>query len=77
MPGAERLSEAETALCEHLQLSPLQFAQIKAVVVNISLVRGIVKRSDVEAKLVHVDVAKIAGVYDLVVQAGFVRGERG
>ncbi len=76
MPGAERLSAPERALCEHLQLSPLQYQQIKAVVVNISLVRGIVRRSDVEAKLVHVSVAKIAGVYDLVVQAGFAKGER-
>ena len=71
----ERLNEKERSLCEHLRLSPLQFQQIKAVVVNISLVRGIVRKGDVAAKLVHEDAAKIGGVYDLVVQAGIATGE--
>ena len=75
MPGVERLNEKERSLCEHLRLSPLQFQQIKAVVVNISLVRGIVRKGDVAAKLVHVDAAKIGGVYDLVVQGGYATGE--
>ena len=74
MPGAENLSEKEKTLCEHLSLSPLQYQQIKSTVINISLVRGIVKKGDVAARLVHVDVAKIAGVYDLVVQAGYANG---
>ena len=71
LPGASRLSPAEFSLCEMLALSPLQFQQIKQTIVNISLVRGHVTQGNVAQSLVHVDVAKIAGVYDFVISAGW------
>ena len=40
---------------------------------NISLVRGGVRQADAAQRLLHVDVAKIAGVYDFVVSAGWAR----
>jgi hypothetical protein len=73
-PGAERLTQKEAALCEHLCLTPLQYQQIKATVVNIALVRGLVRPGDAEAQLVHVDAAKIGGVYDFVISAGWAKG---
>jgi hypothetical protein len=73
MPGADRLSDSERSLCEHLVLSPLQYSQIKTAVINISLVRGAVKRGEVEKKLAHVEVAKVGGVFDFVITAGWAR----
>jgi transcriptional adapter 2-alpha len=75
LPGASRLAPAEYALCEALALSPLQFQQLKQTIVNISLVRGHVRQGDVAQRLLHVDVAKIAGVYDFVVSCGWARKE--
>lgn len=74
LPGADALTPDERALCEHLRLAPQQYAQIKASVVNVALVRGLVRRG---RDTVQVDVAKIAGVYDFVVTAGPAKGDLG
>jgi transcriptional adapter 2-alpha len=71
LPGANLLSDKEKSLCEALRLVPSQYQQIKATVVNIALARGYVKRSDAAGKLVHIDAAKIGGVYDFVVSCGW------
>jgi transcriptional adapter 2-alpha len=76
LPGADLLSDKEKSLCEALRLLPSQYQQIKATVVNIALSRGYVKRSDAAGKLVHIDAAKIGGVYDFVVSAGWVAAPR-
>ena len=73
LPGASRLTEKEYSLCEYLSLSPLQYHQIKNTIVNISLMRGGVRQADAAQRLVHVEVAKIAGVYDFVISAGWAK----
>jgi transcriptional adapter 2-alpha len=77
MPGADRLSDKERALCEHLRLLPVQYQQVKATIVNISLVRGYVRRGDPAGKLVHIDAAKVGGVYDFVVSCGWATAKLG
>ena len=71
MPGADRLSEKERALCEHLRLLPNQYFQIKSTIINISLVRGYVRKPDTINKLLHIDATKIGDVYDFVVTCGW------
>lgn len=71
LPGSERLNAEERGLCEHLRLIPLQYQQIKATILNLAHVRNGVRRAEAVAKLPHVDVSKIGGVYDFVVSAGW------
>jgi hypothetical protein len=73
LPGAGRLSAKERSLCEYLALLPAQYLQIKATIINVSLVRGHVKRADAASSMIHVDVAKVNGVYDFVISAGWAR----
>lgn len=71
MPGADRLNDKERALCEHLRLLPNQYFQIKSTIINISLVRGYVRKHDSVEKLLHIDATKIGDVYDFVVTCGW------
>jgi hypothetical protein len=71
LPGSERLTPDERALCEKMQLIPLQYQQIKATILNLAHVRSGVRKSEAAAKLPHVSQAKIGGVFDFVVSAGW------
>jgi len=67
----DRLQPQERALCEHLRLQPAQYQQVKAAIVSLSLARGHVRRGEARDRLVHVEAAKVGGVFDFVVQAGW------
>ena len=75
VPGAERLAPEERRLCEHLQLLPAQYAQIKATLVNVALVRGHVRTTDLNSLLVHVGECDGSGTldYPLVLMRGTCR----
>jgi hypothetical protein len=53
-PGVERLTPQERGLCEHLQLLPHQYQQIKSTVVSLALARGHVRCEDAAESLVYV-----------------------
>jgi len=54
MPGVDRLTRAEVALCETLALLPYQYLQIKTTILNVAAMKGVVRPRDVSTALLHV-----------------------
>lgn len=54
IPGADRLTRAEAALCEHLAMLPYQFLQVKGTLLALAAQRGLVKPEDAGQALLHV-----------------------
>lgn len=54
IPGADRLTRAEVALCEHLAMLPYQFLQVKGTLLALAAQRGLVKPEDAGQALLHV-----------------------
>lgn len=53
-PGVERLMAQERTLCEHLQLMPHQYQQIKAAIVGLAVSKGFVRLGDLSSSLIHI-----------------------
>jgi hypothetical protein len=60
MPGVDRLTRAEVALCETLALLPYQYLQIKTTILNVAAMKGVVRPRDVSTALLHVGALRTA-----------------
>ena len=74
-PCRELLSRKELALCERQQIYPVQYLEIKKVLIHEALVNGLLDKetaSSSKRTIVKVDVERRGNVVDFLVRAGWI-----
>jgi len=75
LPGFELLSRREADLCRKLELSPMQYGDIKKALIHESFVHGLLDKesqSSGRRTLAMIDAERRDGVIDFVVRAGWI-----
>jgi hypothetical protein len=78
--GIDLLSKTERGLCERLRIYPMQYLEIKKVLIHESLINGLLdKDSSVPRRktIVKIDIEKRGNVIDFLVRAGWISRKLG
>jgi hypothetical protein len=71
-PCRKLLSRKELALCERQQIYPIQYLEIKKVLIHESLLNGLLDKDSSRRTVVKIDVERRGNVIEFLVRAGWI-----
>jgi hypothetical protein len=71
-PCRNLLSRKELALCERQQIYPIQYLEIKKVLIHESLLNGLLDKDSSRRTIVKIDVERRGNVVEFLVRAGWI-----